>query len=896
MVRALTSCLITLQLVSVALGQGVFVATNQSVANRASGGLPPDISATVGPTQVGVMLNGKIEIFDKSLAAGLGSLGLNQFFAPATPVGRVFDPRIHFDPTSRRWFTLAVDNGRAANGFLIGVSRGSKLNTFFPPSGDWDWFRVDSDSTDQRWADFPTLGVSRGTVTVSANMLPIDDSAGLTRETTLLVLPKADLLNPPPTVSGAHLLDGEIGVVGNTAQPVQDRTIYDGALAPRLLAFDRNDLTVFGNSHFRFSRLNNAPAAPTTELLADVPMTLRGIPQNSRQPDGVQALATDDGRISGAVIRVDGQGIWGTQAVRSNDRNAIRWFQLNAATGAVLQEGLITHATQDLFQPSIGVSQSGQVVIGYGGSGPNEGEFPSGYAVVGTTTAGVTTFGDPIVVAQGSSTYLQLDQFNRNRWGDYTSTVCDPADPNIFWTIQQAATAADDYSVHAAEIIAYPAGEVYWRNAGDGAFNTGAEWIGDTVPGAADRAVFSRYDQASFAITFPAGTTATRGASVHQGSVEWDLAGNVYDVTSQPNVSLYVGFHLSDCRLTIRGGPGSEFRSSFDLITGGHPGGVATVTLGGDSAATWRCGAIFVGADDFFTNEPISTGTLIIGAGGTLRGGVTSGEVIVARGSTMILAGGEIDLGEINLRGTLVHTPAVVQTINPNLVATGTVEVRSATARLNLTGRLSSPPLATLFKTGPGELRLAGDSTAAQQGQILVNAGRLTITGRVAGSIFLEPNTVLGGTGESTGDVEFRSLAHLQPGLSVGTLRFNELGIAVDALLDFELSLPNVIGGTVNDLVIVAGDFSPSGILNVTALPGFGPGLYTLFDYAGDHFGELPRLGNMPPGFTYLIIDDLDDTRIHLRVVPEPSTSLLMVLLAGRLLGKRKHRAGASRD
>ena len=67
--------------------------------------------------------------------------------------------------------------------------------------------------------------------------------------------------------------------------------------------------------------------------------------------------------------------------------------------------------------------------------------FPSAYGIVGTTSGGVTTFGQAAQYAAGTDSYSVISQ-GRNRFGDYSATTVDPSNPSRFWTIQEVAQSA----------------------------------------------------------------------------------------------------------------------------------------------------------------------------------------------------------------------------------------------------------------------------------------------------------------------------------------------------------------------------------------------------------------------------------------------------------------------
>ncbi|MCH2129134.1 MAG: hypothetical protein MK179_08325, partial [Pirellulaceae bacterium] len=77
----------------------------------------------------------------------------------------------------------------------------------------------------------------------------------------------------------------------------------------------------------------------------------------------------------------------------------------------------------------------------------------SAYAIVGSTTAGVTSFGPLTQLIAGAAPYERLDGSNRNRWGDYSATVLDPLNDQHFWTFQEYAIDTDQWAIRVTQII-----------------------------------------------------------------------------------------------------------------------------------------------------------------------------------------------------------------------------------------------------------------------------------------------------------------------------------------------------------------------------------------------------------------------------------------------------------
>ena len=74
---------------------------------------------------------------------------------------------------------------------------------------------------------------------------------------------------------------------------------------------------------------------------------------------------------------------------------------------------------------------------------------------------------------------------------------------------------------------------------------------------------------------------------------------------------------------------------------------------------------------------------------------------------------------------------------------------------------------------------------------------------------------------------------HLAPGQSAGTLTVGALMLSAGSLLDYEFSLPDVVGGDVNDLTVVNGALTLDGSLNLADAGGLSRGVYRIINYGG---------------------------------------------------------------
>ena len=172
-------------------------------------------------------------------------------------------------------------------------------------------------------------------------------------------------------------------------------------------------------------------------------------PPLAAQPDGTRVLQTIDDRISANVYQV-GNVIYATNAIKVGNNAGVHWVKIDEQTNVVIEEGIMSDPNFDFFQPSISANANGDVVISFNRSGFGPDGNISIFAAVGKTVAGVTTFGSPFLLK--ASTVNNYHYVN-NRWGDYTTTIVDPSDPNVFWTFQEYALANNAWATQITQIL-----------------------------------------------------------------------------------------------------------------------------------------------------------------------------------------------------------------------------------------------------------------------------------------------------------------------------------------------------------------------------------------------------------------------------------------------------------
>jgi fibronectin-binding autotransporter adhesin len=272
------------------------------------------------------------------------------------------------------------------------------------------------------------------------------------------------------------------------------------------------------------------------------------------------------------------------------------------------------------------------------------------------------------------------------------------------------------------------------------------------------------------------------------------------------------------------------------------------------------------------------TGTLSLTAANNYSGDTTASAGTLLAGnadafgaSVVKLAGGALQIG-----GNYTLTNAVT------LLQNGTVDTAGISATLS--GTISGNN--SLTKTGGGRLSLTAANTYTGDtiitgGTLLVNNSTGSATG--SGTVTVNSGATLGGSGTISGDVFVDGT--LAPGNSPGTLTVSNLTLTSSAYLTYELGATNA-----SDLVVVTGNLTLDGTLNISMQPGFGVGQYTLFEYSGalttNGTPAILQLGN---GYdTGIYNHTIDITQaglvlldVSLVVVPEPET---LALVGGSLL------------
>ncbi|MBV8415417.1 MAG: autotransporter-associated beta strand repeat-containing protein, partial [Verrucomicrobia bacterium] len=288
---------------------------------------------------------------------------------------------------------------------------------------------------------------------------------------------------------------------------------------------------------------------------------------------------------------------------------------------------------------------------------------------------------------------------------------------------------------------------------------------------------------------------------------------------------------------------------TLQIGNGGTNGSIAGNVIDNGTLAFNRSDSVTFGGLISGTGSVTQTGsgTLILTAAGNTYGGGTN----LNAGIVAVNTDGNLGTGVLTFKGGTLEALAagggIVSSKAVTLLANGGTFLADPGTTSSLNGVISG--IGGLTKSGTGMTILAGANTYS--GNTTVNAGTLLVDGSIqAGLVSVASGATLGGTGTIGGPVTIQNGGILAPGNSPGTLTMGTLTLNSGSVSNYQLGAPNAIGGGVNDLVIVNGNLTLAGTLNVSNAGGFGSGVYRLFNYTGSLTNGGLSLNTVPAGFS----------------------------------------------
>lgn len=470
---------------------------------------------------------------------------------------------------------------------------------------------------------------------------------------------------------------------------------------------------------------------------------------------------------------------------------------------------------------------------------------------------------------------------------------------------------------------------------GDDNWSTGANWSG-TAPASANTTdvVFAGstrttpYADAAWSVktlTFASGAAAftlsgstltvygyntTNTGAVVNNSSNTQTIGNAIKVASGNQIA----FLAANGSMILNGGIAMGSNVGFlsyggrTLTANGLLSGAGSINInGGGNVVVTNASNSYTGNTSVYTGTLVVGGNVATGSNSTL--GNSSNAISLGASSAAttpsLLVGGAFTVDRAvqivspssgvtsaTLGGNSAHVSTFSRDVtmgSTSGVAQGMTVTAASGGRVNITGSLVRASGATgagdaVTKAGAGIVNLAG-SANTYSGATTVNVGTLLVTGTLSsggGAVAVNTGATLGGDGRIDRAVTVNGGGILSPGdvdsggiSKGGRLLVGSLSLSNTSILAFNLDAPTSI---LNDEIVVGGNLTLDGVLNVTSSGNLAYGKYTLATYSGTLTDNILSIGSisLQGGYT-ASIDTLTPGVVSLSVVPEPSVWSLII-------------------
>jgi len=382
-----------------------------------AGYVPPDTCGSVGTNHFVATVNQHISIYDKYDGTRLFSASMQSFFGIGSTAG---DPRVAFDPHENRWIVLASNFSNKLR-FAYSLTD--------DPMGSWfkTSFITSTGSDTGAYPDYPTLGVDENGIYSGCYMV------GNNFRMSLFCIDKAPLLAATPA----------LGTVTAFRQ-----LSWEGALQPAVTwgsAPGEYVISRAGLNTQRVRRVNPPLSAPTLSELGFAGTINGNSPPSAPALGSNVPLDTLGTRLMNAVYR--NGSLWAAHCVNKGSLAAVNWYEIDAASATVVQQGTVRDPVRSYFIPSIAVNSQGDVLLAFSGSSPSE--YAGCWQVGRRASDPPGEMSDEVLFKPGGGAYNQNGGAGTNRWGDYSLTCADPVDDSL-WTIQEHARGNGDWGTRIA--------------------------------------------------------------------------------------------------------------------------------------------------------------------------------------------------------------------------------------------------------------------------------------------------------------------------------------------------------------------------------------------------------------------------------------------------------------
>ncbi len=400
--------------------------------------IPPDTHGAVGASQFVEVVNQRFVVYSKANPpALLKNVSLASFFGYTAPFPGLFDPRVIYDPTWKRWIVTAnaFHELPGVQKLLIAVSKTSSATGAFYVVRD---FNTDVLSNGN-FSDFPQLGMDQDAIVLTTNVFGNEVETSPYVRSEVITFAKARAYNGLELE--AQFFDA--GLSGTIAPPIvldQNPNTFLVAAAP--VAFPN------GTSLSLFTLTNSSRGSGA--LLAgpaSVPVPAAyGVPPDALQLGTTDTLLTSDCRFVNASTQVENT-LWQTHTVDTGAGLPTPvWYRINTEAEAqtVTEEGqFYSTGTSFDFNASIVANQEGDMFVTWSSTDPTP---DSGSPVNAQVRFSGRTVGDPETdLSPGTALFTSSTFYSPGPdfgsppwpWGDYSAITIDPANDTQAWLVNQ---------------------------------------------------------------------------------------------------------------------------------------------------------------------------------------------------------------------------------------------------------------------------------------------------------------------------------------------------------------------------------------------------------------------------------------------------------------------------
>jgi hypothetical protein len=413
---------------------------------------PPDSTGAIGPTRYVQLVNLRFGIYDRS-GSSLSQGTLGDFTGIDNTC--LSDPQVIWDVEGQRFYYLAVDV--CADRYAFGFSKASSPSV----AGATDWCRYVAFDYGSSLPDYPKLGDSSDYILIGANIFALgifyegSDVSWIAKSP--LVVGAGGTCPDPGTFKGgvfsglknADGSDASTPVPANGIDPATTGYVVAGPDAASSPGGIADYLTLFGVT--AGSGGDASISGPVTVSLASTAGSY-AVPASAPERKARKTLDTMDARLTQAVAAVDpsnggGTFVWTQHTVFGGAGAEVRYYEINATTGAVARWGRVSSSKLFVFNAAVSPDRA---VPSRGG-----GSFGESMAITFNTSSSTSfpaiQMASRIAGSNLSPWTLVQQSPGKNvdfsckpvcRWGDYAGASPDPAaDPaaahGVVWLTDQ---------------------------------------------------------------------------------------------------------------------------------------------------------------------------------------------------------------------------------------------------------------------------------------------------------------------------------------------------------------------------------------------------------------------------------------------------------------------------